>query len=177
MKIPSGVTVNIQVSGRGSHQLHIVGPKGNLTLQIPEGLKIVEDSEVNSVQLETTSNSKKAKACIGSISKHVSRAFKGVFQGYQIQLNMVGVGYRASVQKDLLVLRLGYSHEVNVPFDQNSINILVPKPNIILLKGPHYGSLKRLAANIRSWRPPEPYKGKGIFYKGEAIRRKVGKKN
>ena len=137
----------------------------------------MEKPEKKSLQVEVTLNFKKAKSYIGSVSRHISRAFKGVFQGYQVQLNLIGVGYRANVQGNLLILRLGYSHEVKIPFDKKSVEIIVPKPNVILLKGPHYGNLKRLAADIRSWRPPEPYKGKGVFYRDEVIRRKVGKKN
>jgi large subunit ribosomal protein L6 len=177
IKIPSGVKISIEAFDRNGSQLCVSGPKGSLTLQIPEGLQIVEEPEQNLLRVETQVNLKKVKAHIGSISKHVSRALKGVFQGFQVQLNLIGVGYRASVKENTLVLRLGYSHEIEIPFDQENIDILVPKPNIILLKGSHYGSLKRLAADIRSWRLPEPYKGKGIFYKDEVIRRKVGKKN
>jgi large subunit ribosomal protein L6 len=177
MKIPSGVKINIVAVDQSGSQLCVSGPKGSLTLQIPEGLQIVEEPEKNLLRVETQVNLKKAKSYIGSISKHVSRALKGVFQGFQVQLSLIGVGYRASVKENVLVLRLGYSHEIEIPFDQESIDVLVPKPNIILLKGSHYGNLKRLAANIRSWRLPEPYKGKGIFYKNEVIRRKIGKKN
>ncbi len=177
VKVPSGVKVNIESHDHTSYYVHVAGPKGSLTLQIPEGLQITEEPEKKSLQVGVRSNSKKAKSYVGSVLKHISRAFKGVFQGYQVQLNLIGVGYRASVQTDLLTLRLGYSHEVKIPFDRKNIEISVPKPSIILLKGPHYGNLKRLAADIRSWRPPEPYKGKGVFYKGEIIRRKVGKKN
>ncbi len=177
VKVPSGVKISIESHDHDNCYLHVTGPKGSLTLQIPEGLRVMEKPEKKSLQVEVRLNFKKAKSYVGSVSKHISRAFKGVFQGYQVQLNLIGVGYRANVQEDLLTLRLGYSHEVKIPFDRKNIEILVPKPNVILLKGPHYGNLKRLAADIRSWRPPEPYKGKGVFYKDEVIRRKVGKKN
>ena len=88
----------------------------------------------------------------------------------------VGVGYRAKVEEKNLHLRLGYSHDINIPFDLD-IDIICPNQTTIIIKGVDLVKVTQKAAEIRSWRLPEPYKGKGIFYKGETIRRKEGKKN
>jgi len=181
IKIPEGCKIRSK-SFELSVYLYCVGPKGQIELIIPEGLTVgihsksgkQEKLNVNFDALSTVSSNKRT---LGTFAKLITNGLKGVLQNHRVQLNMIGVGYRVAVKPSLLVLRLGYSHEIHIPFDQKTINIVAPKPNILILGGVSLDKIKRKAAEIRSWRPPEPYKGKGIFYKNEATRRKVGKKN
>ena len=178
VKVPSGVKVNIESHDHTSYYVHVAGPKGSLTLQIPEGLQITEEPEKKSLQVGVRSNSKKAKSYVGSVLKHISRAFKGVFQGYQVQLNLIGVGYRASNSGQKLELALGFSHNVifEIPSEVKVETLSEKGKNpIITLTSTDNQLLGAVAAKIRSLRKPEPYKGKGIKFVGEQLRRKAGK--
>jgi len=181
IKIPEGCNIRSK-SSEPFVYLYCVGPKGQIELIIPEGLTVEVHSkggkqEELNICLDANSTLSSNKCIMGTFAKLITNGLKGVLQNHRVQLNMIGVGYRVTVQPNLLVLRLGYSHEIHIPFDQKTIDIVAPKPNILILGGVSLDAIKRKAAEIRSWLPPEPYKGKGIFYKNEVTRRKVGKKN
>jgi large subunit ribosomal protein L6 len=153
------------------------GVKGKLELNLPKDIQIVlhENSTLEIVpSLHKTKLNK--KALIGTIASKIIRNIEGVTQGFKVQLNLVGVGYRAAVEEDSLILKLGYSHDILIPITEG-LDINVNKRTSINIKGADYELITKFAAKIRSYRLPEPYKGKGILYKGEAIQLKEGKKN
>ena len=153
------------------------GPLGKTELVLPDGFSVQKDSENLELLLRCCSpSSKVTKRLIGTFSSLIKQKIEGVSQGFKRHLRLVGVGYRAKVEENSLHLRLGYSHDINIPFDLD-IDIICPNQTTIIIKGVDLVKVTQKAAEIRSWRLPEPYKGKGIFYKGETIRRKEGKKN
>jgi large subunit ribosomal protein L6 len=163
----SGVTVTVEGS-----QVQISGTKGNASYTIPSGMS-VEVAE-GKVQVTTKDISdKKVRAMYGLTRANLANAIKGVDTGFEKKLELVGVGYRAQMQGNDLVLSLGFSHPVKfTPLDGVKIAVV---DNGISISGADKTMVGELAARIRAVRPPEPYKGKGIKYKGEKIRRKAGK--
>ncbi len=166
--IPQGVTV--EVAGG------ILTTKGKLgTLQVPVGNDVEATVEGGKVLLKPKSDTKRAKMAWGSARAHIANMVEGVAKGYTVNLEINGVGYRAAVQGKNLVLQLGYSHDVNFPIPPD-VKIACEKPTSIAVSGPDLHRVGQVAAVIRSFRRPEPYKGKGIKYETETIRRKEGKK-
>ncbi|APC09643.1 50S ribosomal protein L6 [Neomoorella thermoacetica] len=167
VKIPAGVEVNIE-----GNTVTVKGPKGKLTRQFPAEITISQEGE--ELQVSRPSDAKPHRALHGLSRALLQNMVDGVTRGFEKGLELVGVGYRAAKQGNKLVLSVGYSHPVEmVPGE--GLEIEVPAPNKVIVKGIDKEAVGALAAKIRDVRPPEPYKGKGIKYEGEYIRRKVGK--
>jgi len=166
--IPSGVTANL--SGQ---TISVKGPKGTLQLMLHDD--VAAKMEGGSVQIDPLNDSKRARAMWGTMRALLANVIDGVTKGFERRLEITGVGYRAAVQGKSLQLQLGYSHEVNYPIP-DGIAIVTPKPTEIVVTGIDKQKVGQVAAEIRGYRPPEPYKGKGIRYAGEYIFRKEGKK-
>lgn len=165
--IPSGVDVAID-----GHTVTVKGSKGELTRTFQDIMSIkVEDGQVI---VERPDDSREAKSLHGLTRTLIHNMIQGVSEGYAKKLELVGVGYRASLKGSDLELQLGYSHPVVVPAPEN-ISFEVPSQTEIIVKGISKEQVGQVAANIRAWRKPEPYKGKGIRYEGEYVRRKLGK--
>lgn len=166
VKIPEGVTVNVE-----KDVVKVVGPRGELKQKIPPRLQVVVDK--NKVVVERTKEESRAKAMHGLLRSLIANMLWGVSKGWNKGLELQGVGYRASLLGEKLVLSLGFSHPVEV-VKPKGIEFEL-KANRINVKGIDKQLVGQTAAYIRSLRPPEPYKGKGIRYVGEAVRRKPGK--
>lgn len=165
--IPAGVDVAID-----GHTVSVKGPKGQITKEFHKDMIIRrEDSEI---VVERPSDDKLHRSLHGLTRTLVNNMVEGVTNGFQKGLELSGVGYRASMQGKKLVLAVGYSHPVEFE-PQAGLEVEVPAPTKIIVKGIDKEQVGALAANIRAVREPEPYKGKGIKYEGERIRRKVGK--
>jgi len=166
--LPSGVTAS--VSGQ---TVEVKGPKGTRTFTATDDVTIaVED---NAVTVTPRGKSKRARQQWGMSRTQVQNLVTGVTDGFKKELEINGVGYRAQMQGNVLKLNLGYSHDVDfiVP---DGVTVTAPKPTIIFVEGNDQQLVGQVAANIREWRKPEPYKGKGIKYKDEYIFRKEGKR-
>ncbi|WP_238365166.1 50S ribosomal protein L6 [Mesobacterium pallidum] len=168
VELPSGVTAS--VSGQ---TIEVKGPKGTRSFTATDDVTLaVEDS---SVSVTPRGSSKRARQQWGMSRSQVANLVQGVTGGFKKELEIQGVGYRAQVQGNTLKLNLGYSHDVD--FDVPAgITVTCPKQTEIVVEGIDQQLVGQVAANIREWRAPEPYKGKGIRYKGEFIFRKEGKK-
>ena len=166
--IPSGVDVKM---GPGSI-VAVKGPKGSASLDYRGHVVVTHADSALSVQRK--SDEPQDRAYHGLYQRLVVNLVKGVTAGFQKDLELVGVGYRAAMDGTTLVLNLGFSHEIRyVP--AQGIALAAPKPTQIVISGVDKQQVGQAAANIRAFRPPEPYKGKGIRYAGEKVRRKVGK--
>jgi large subunit ribosomal protein L6 len=166
--IPEGVEVAL--AGR---TLTAKGRQGSLSLAL--GNDVMTAIADRAITVTPTSTSKAARAMWGTTRALINNMITGVSQGFTVGLEINGVGYRAAVQGDILNLQLGYSHDVafRIPGD---VTITCERPTIITVRGADRQRVGQVAAEIRAWRPPEPYKGKGIRYATETIRRKEGKK-
>ena len=168
VELPSGVTAS--VSGQ---TVEVKGPKGTRSFTATDDVTItIED---NSVVVAPRGKSKRARQQWGMSRTQVANLVTGVTDGFKKELEIQGVGYRAQMQGNTLKLSLGYSHDVNFEVPAG-ITVTAPKPTEIIIEGNDQQQVGQVAANIREWRAPEPYKGKGIRYKGEFIFRKEGKK-
>ena len=168
VELPSGVSAS--VSGQ---TVEVKGPKGVLTFTATDDVSITLDGQALSVQPRSTS--KRAREQWGLSRSMVANLVQGVSGGFKKELEINGVGYRASIQGNMLKLLLGYSHDVNFEVPEG-VTVTTPKQTEIIIEGIDAQLVGQVAANIREWRGPEPYKGKGIKYKGEFIFRKEGKK-
>jgi large subunit ribosomal protein L6 len=166
--VPSGVTV--QISGR---TLSAKGKLGELRLEISD--QVTARIEGGKVVFTPANDSKQARMLWGTTRNLVRNMVTGVAQGFQKNLEINGVGYRAAVQGKTLQLQLGYSHDVNIPIPDD-VTIKCEKPTSITISGRDKQRVGQIAAEIRAFRGPEPYKGKGIKYDTETILRKEGKK-
>ena len=166
--VPAGVTVNLAGSN-----LSVKGPKGELKMVLNE--HVLAKLEDNAVKVDPKNQTKLARSSWGMSRTMVANMIKGVSEGYSKTLEITGVGYRAAVQGKVLQLNLGYSHDVNYPIPEG-IDIKATKPTEIVITGIDKQRVGQVAAEIREFRGPEPYKGKGIKYAGEYIFRKEGKK-
>jgi len=168
VSIPSGVSAEI-----ANGTLSVKGPKGTLTLTLSDSVTYqVEDG---SISVQPANDSKTARAFWGMQRTLVQNLVTGVTEGYTKVLEITGVGYRASTQGKNLKLQLGYSHDVDFAVPEG-IEIKTPDNTTIEISGIDKQKVGQVAAEIRRWRKPEPYKGKGIKYRGEYIFRKEGKK-
>lgn len=165
--LPKGVTAS-----QKDLQVFIKGPKGQLSQTIHPFLSVRIEAE--GIQVEKRSTSRKSDALSGMLRSLIANMVTGVNEGFTRQLEIVGVGYRAELSGQSLIFQLGYSHRITFPLPEG-ITAELPKPTQIVLKGIDKFRLGQTAANIRALRKPEPYKGKGIRYAEETIRRKVGK--
>jgi large subunit ribosomal protein L6 len=166
--IPAGVTANVD-----GQTVKVKGPKGavQLVLHGEVGAKL----DAAGIQIDPRNETKLARALWGTSRALVANLITGVSKGFERRLEITGVGYRASVQGKNLQIALGYSHDI-VHAIPDGITIVTPKPTEIVVTGIDKQQVGQVAANIRDYRPPEPYKGKGIKYAGEFIFRKQGKK-
>jgi len=168
IEVPADVTVTI---GK-NNEVTVKGPKGELTRTFNADIKI--ELEGNVVTLTRPSESKEHRTIHGTTRALLANMVEGVSKGFERNLELVGVGYRASLQGEKLVLNVGYSHPVEFT-PEDGLVVEVPTNTKISIKGINKERVGALASNIRQVRPPEPYKGKGIRYEGEAVRRKEGK--
>lgn len=165
--VPSGVDITLD-----NNVITVKGPKGSLTRELHKDMKITVDN--NEITVERPSDHKTHRSLHGTTRSVVSNMVSGVTEGFTRNLELVGVGYRASKSGEKLVLNVGYSHPVEITPEQG-ITFEVPSNTKIIVSGINKERVGEYAAKIRSVREPEPYKGKGIKYEGERIIRKEGK--
>ena len=166
--IPAGVEVNVAAG----NEVTVKGPKGTLTRQFNPLVEIKVDG--NEIKCARANEEKHTKQLHGTTRALIHNMIVGVSEGYSKTLEIEGIGYRAAVSGQTLTLNVGYSHEINYVAEEG-IKIEVPNPNTIVVSGIDKQRVGEVSAVIRGYRKPEPYKGKGIHYKGEHIRRKEGK--
>jgi large subunit ribosomal protein L6 len=166
--IPSGVTASVD-----GQTVKMKGPKGALELVLPA--EVAAKMDKGSIQVDPRNETKRARSMWGTSRTLVSNLVTGVTKGFEKKLEITGVGYRAAVQGKNLQIALGYSHDVVYPIPAG-IAIATPKPTEVVITGIDRQQVGQVAAEIRGFRKPEPYKGKGVKYAGEYIFRKEGKK-
>ncbi|KYG89961.1 50S ribosomal protein L6 [Metasolibacillus sp. FSL H7-0170] len=168
IEVPANVTVTVT----DDNTVTVKGPKGELVNQFNQDMKI--EQEGNIITVVRPSESKEHRTNHGTTRALLANMVTGVSEGFSRTLELIGVGYRAQLQGNKLVLNVGYSHPVEFTPEQG-LEIEVPSNTKIIVKGINKERVGALASNIRDVRPPEPYKGKGIRYEGEYVRRKEGK--
>ena len=166
--VPAGVTVTIGAN----NDVTVKGPKGELKQQLAKDM--ILELNGDTLEVKRPSEMKEHKSLHGLTRTLLSNMVVGVTDGFKKELEINGVGYRAAKQGNKLVMNLGYSHQVEME-EPEGITIDVPQPNQIVISGADKQKVGQFAANVREKRPPEPYKGKGIKYVDEHIRRKEGK--
>lgn len=171
-RMPIEVPAGIEVKIGENNEITVKGPQGTLTQTMSAEMTIKQDG--NTITVERPSDQKEHRALHGLTRTLISNMIEGANVGYKKELQINGVGYRAQKQGNKLVMNLGYSHQVEME-EIDGIKIDVPQPNQIIISGPDKQKVGQFAANVREKRPPEPYKGKGIKYIDETIRRKEGK--
>ena len=167
IEVPEGVKIR-----QDNSIIDVEGPGGTLSMKVPEGVEIAFDKGI--IAVKRLSEDKKGRAVHGLVRTLIANMVTGVTAGFEKTLEISGVGYRAEVKGDILRLLLGYSHPVEYKIP-GGISVKVDKQVIVVISGIDKELVGRVAAEIRSFRKPEPYKGKGIKYSGERIKRKVGK--
>jgi large subunit ribosomal protein L6 len=166
--IPAGVSASVE-----GQTVKVKGPKGAAAVVLHDD--VVAKVEAGGVKVDPRSDSKRARAMWGTYRAHVANVMIGVTKGFEQKLEINGVGYRAQLQGKNLQLALGYSHDIVYPIPEG-ITVTVPKVTEVIVAGTDRQRVGQVAAEIRDFRKPEPYKGKGIKYAGEFIFRKEGKK-
>jgi len=167
VELPKGVEARVD-----GGTLHVKGPKGELSLGVnPEMSVAVEDGEV---RVSRPSDQKRHKALHGLTRSLIFNMVEGVTEGFRKELEIIGVGYRADMKGSTLNLQLGFSHPIDFQ-PPEGVSIQTPDQTTIVIEGADKQAVGQAAAVIRGYRPPEPYKGKGIRYQGEHVRRKAGK--
>ena len=166
LTIPASVTITVN-----ENDVVVKGPKGELKVNVPNGIKV----KVEGTEVSFTRDNDLIKNLHGTVSANVHNAVVGVTEGYEKKLEAVGVGYRFALKGNKLVISAGFSHPVEVDIPEG-IKLESPSNTELFIRGIDKCLVGEYAANIRKIREPEPYKGKGIRYSGEVIRRKVGKK-
>jgi large subunit ribosomal protein L6 len=167
VSIPSGVTVTLD-----EHSVNVKGPKGELTHKLPSGITVEKTD--NTLNVKRASDETNHKSLHGLTRSLIANMVEGVTKGYQKQLEITGVGFKAEVRPYGLQLALGFSHSIEYKAPVG-IKLSAPVPTQVVIDGSDKALVGQVAAEIRGLRPPEPYKGKGIKYAGEVIRRKAGK--
>ena len=167
VEVPKTVKLNIE-----TRRVNMEGPKGKLSLSLPEGISL--ENKESKIFVKRASDDKQLKANHGTIRALVVNMIKGVTEGYKINLEIQGVGFKAQAQGQKLTLNLGFSHPIdfNVP---SEVKVKTAKPTEIEIEGVDKAMVGEVAAKLRKIKPPEPYKGKGIRYVGEFVRKKQGK--
>jgi large subunit ribosomal protein L6 len=168
ISVPTGVTANVQ-----GQTISVKGPKGTLSLVASDRVTVAMDK--GSISVDPKDQSKEARAMWGTVRANLNNIVTGVTKGFERKLEITGVGYRAAVQGKNLQLQLGYSHDVVYAIPEG-IAVVTPKPTEIIITGIDRRKVGQVASEIRAYRPPEPYKGKGVKYSDEFIFRKEGKK-
>ena len=166
--LPTGVTAKVD-----GQMVAVKGAKGELHFTVPQDVEVSFGD--NAVSVKPRSETKRAQAMWGMSRSMISNLVTGVSKGFERKLEITGVGYKAAVQGKKLVLSLGYSHDINFAIP-DGIAIVAPRPTELLISGIDKREVGQIASEIRGFRPPEPYKGKGVKYAGEFIFRKEGKK-
>ena len=166
--VPGGVIAAVD-----GQEIKVKGPKGELSHVLVED--VIAKLENGEIEVAMREDSKQARAMWGMSRTMVANLVTGVTEGFTKRLEITGVGYRAAVQGQNLQLQLGYSHDIQYPIPQD-IQVQCPKPTEVIITGIDKQKVGQVAAEIRRFRPPEPYKGKGVRYAGEFILRKEGKK-
>jgi large subunit ribosomal protein L6 len=166
--VPSGVTANVE-----GQTVKVKGPKGALQVALHDD--VVATLDGGQIKVEPRAETKRARAQWGTSRTLIANLISGVTKGFEQRLEINGVGYRAAVQGKNLQIALGYSHDIVYPIPEG-ITIATPRPVEIVITGSDRQKVGQVAAEIRDYRPPEPYKGKGIKYADERIFRKEGKK-
>jgi large subunit ribosomal protein L6 len=166
--LPKGVTATVE-----GNSVRVKGPKGELNVNLADEVDVSIGE--NGVVVAPREGAERGRQMWGLSRTLVNNLVTGVTQGFTQKLEIAGVGYRAAVQGKNLQLQLGFSHDVSYPIPEG-IGIVCEKPTMITVSGIDKQLVGQVAAEIRAWRPPEPYKGKGVKYAGERIRRKEGKK-
>ena len=170
-RVPVPLPSSVKISQSGS-SISFEGPKGKAKLELPKGISAsVKDSNI---VVERASDEKQVKALHGLSRANIANIVKGLTDGFSRELEIVGVGYRAQAKGKQLELHVGFSHVVSLDVPEG-LTVETPKPTSVIVKGTNKQMVGQMAANIRRVSPPEPYKGKGIKYAGEIIRRKAGK--
>ena len=170
-RAPIAVPQGVELKQAGS-AVQVKGPKGVLSQTIPAGISL--EIEAGVVHVKRKGDAKRVRSLHGLIRTLIANMVQGVTKGFEKELEIVGIGYRANVQGKNLQLNLGYSHPVLYPIPQG-IELAVEKQTRITVKGMDKQKVGQVAAEIRGFKKPEPYKGKGIRYIGEQVRRKAGK--
>ncbi len=170
VNLPKGVSATL-----AADTVTIKGAKGALTMRLARGITVAQQEQDLVVQVTAAKEASTRIAAAGATRAHLANMVEGVTKGFQRKLELVGVGYRAAILGKSLNLTLGFSHPVNYPIP-DGISIETPSQTEILVKGLDSQKVGQVAAEIRSHRPPEPYKGKGVRYAGEKIVMKEGKK-
>ena len=165
--VPENVTVT-----RNENEVTVKGPKGELTRSFSPVITMTVDG--NDISFSRPNDLKENRAMHGTMRANLNNMIVGVTVGFEKALELIGVGYRAQLQGNKLVMSVGYSHPVEFDIEEG-ITVEVPANTRVIIKGSNKERVGELAANIRATRPPEPYKGKGIRYVGEVVRRKEGK--
>lgn len=171
-KLPVQIDAGVTITVDDSNVVTVKGPKGTLSQQMPQSMTIEQENGVLTVK--RPNDAKENRALHGLTRSLIHNMVVGVTKGFEKKLEIVGTGYRAALEGTTLVLNLGYSHPVKFAAS-NGISFEVPAPTKITVKGIDKQAVGQIAANIRETRKPEPYKGKGVRYEGEAVRRKEGK--
>ena len=166
--VPAGVTATVE-----GKTLSVKGPKGTLSLAMADDISY--DVQADGINVQPANDTKRARAFWGMHRTLVQNLVTGVTEGFTKKLEITGVGYRANAQGKKLKLQLGYSHDVDIDVPEG-IEVKTPDQTTVEISGADKQKVGQLAAEIRRWRKPEPYKGKGIKYAGEYIFRKEGKK-
>ena len=170
VKLPQGVAATIAADA-----VTVKGAKGALTLSLADGVRVEQKDQALLVAVADGKSTNARVAAAGAARANLANMVTGVTKGFERKLELVGVGYRAAVQGKSLNLTLGYSHAVNFPVPEG-ISIETPSQTEIVVKGVDRQKVGQVAAVLRGYRPPEPYKGKGVRYAGEKIAMKEGKK-
>ena len=165
--VPSNVKVSVKDT-----EIEVQGPKGKLTTPVPPGISFALAGK--ELTCKRSNDERQQRAFHGMARALAQNAIKGVTEGFSKDLDIVGVGYRAAVEGNKAMLALGFSHPVVIEAEEG-ITFEVPTANKIVVSGIDNQRVGQVAADIRKWRKPEPYKGKGIRYEGEHVRRKLGK--
>ena len=168
VKVPAGVTASVE-----GQTIKVKGPKGAMQLALVDDVTI--KMQDGAIKVDPRDQSKRSRQMWGTCRTLVANLVTGVSKGFEEKLEINGVGYRAAVQGKSLNLQLGFSHDVSYAIPQG-VTIATPKPTEIVITGMDKQQVGQVAAEIRGWRPPEPYKGKGVKYSDEYIFRKEGKK-
>lgn len=166
--IPAGVEVTVG----DDNVIKVKGPKGELCQKIGSGMDVQIEGET--LKVARPDDSRENRSQHGLARTLINNMIDGVTKGFERKLVIVGVGYSAAKQGNKLVLKLGYSHPIELP-DPEGITTETPDANTIVIKGIDKAQVGNYAADVRAWRPPEPYKGKGVLYDGEVVHKKEGK--
>ncbi|HIG87857.1 MAG TPA: 50S ribosomal protein L6 [Planctomycetes bacterium] len=169
ISIPSGVSVDLKAT-----QVSVKGPKGNLSMPLRSEIKVSVEGETVQVSVSGVGSDRFARAMHGTTRALIANMFIGVTTGFEKKLDIIGVGWNAKTQGKNLTLNIGFCHPVEFTMP-DGVEVETPGPNQIVLRGADRQAVGQMAAIIRKVRPPEPYKGKGIRYNGEYVRRKAGK--